>query len=142
MHPELLKRTVKACRDYIEAGDCHGEPPPVERLIDAVVQLADQLPQILVRREEYDALSLAARQRLGEVAEAARKRMAENYHEGRARLGGVALGAPPSTNFKCVYCGWVGAVNPSAPACGNSRCVEPYPGKCADGAARLDGEQR
>lgn len=40
MHPLLLESTIAQCRAYIEAGDCHGAPPPVERLIDAVVQLA------------------------------------------------------------------------------------------------------
>lgn len=44
MHPELLKLTVQSCRDYIEAGDCHGEAPHIERLIEAVVQLADSKP--------------------------------------------------------------------------------------------------
>lgn len=43
MHPKILEATVRRCREYIEAGDCHGEPPPVERLIEAVTQLADQL---------------------------------------------------------------------------------------------------
>jgi GAF domain-containing protein len=42
MHPKLLESTVAQCRAYIEAGDCHGEAPPTERLIAAVVQLADQ----------------------------------------------------------------------------------------------------
>jgi hypothetical protein len=46
MHPKLLEATVRRCREYIEAGDCHGEPPPVERLIEAVQQLADQLAAI------------------------------------------------------------------------------------------------
>lgn len=41
MHPKLLESTVRQCREYIEAGDCHGAPPHVERLIDAVAQLAD-----------------------------------------------------------------------------------------------------
>lgn len=38
MHPELLKSTVQICRDYMEASDCHGEAPRVERLIDAAPQ--------------------------------------------------------------------------------------------------------
>lgn len=42
MHPELLKRTVESCRAYMEAGGCHGEAPPTERLIAAVVQLANK----------------------------------------------------------------------------------------------------
>jgi hypothetical protein len=43
MHPMLLESTVRQCREYIEAGDCHGAPPPIERLIEAVVELADKL---------------------------------------------------------------------------------------------------
>lgn len=39
MHPKLLDSTITQCRDYT-AGDCHGEAPPVERLVAAVVQLA------------------------------------------------------------------------------------------------------
>jgi hypothetical protein len=40
MHPKLLESTVAQCRAYIEAADCHGDAPAVERLIEAVVQLA------------------------------------------------------------------------------------------------------
>jgi len=55
MHPELLKRTVRACRDYIDAGDYHGEAPPTERLIAAVVQLANQIPP--TDKEIYDSIA-------------------------------------------------------------------------------------
>lgn len=41
MHPKLLESTVSQCRAYIDAGDYHGEAPPIERLIEAVVQIAD-----------------------------------------------------------------------------------------------------
>lgn len=55
MHPKLLESTIAQCRAYIEAGDCHGAHPPVERLIDAVVQLASAPrgtdAQILKERE-------------------------------------------------------------------------------------------
>jgi hypothetical protein len=98
MHPELLKRTVQACREYMAAGDCHGKAPPVERLIDAVVQLADQqLPQMLVKAAEWNALSPTAQEHLRTVTEAVRKRSAQDYHEGRARLAGVALGGAPGS---------------------------------------------
>lgn len=40
MHPKLLESTIAQCRAYLAAGDCHGEAPPVERLIAAVAQLA------------------------------------------------------------------------------------------------------
>jgi hypothetical protein len=43
MHPKLLESTVAQCRAYMEAGDCHGEALPTERLIAAVVQLGEQL---------------------------------------------------------------------------------------------------
>lgn len=46
MHPELLNLTVRACREHMAAEDCHGEAPPTERLIAAVVQLADQLSPV------------------------------------------------------------------------------------------------
>lgn len=39
MHPLLLESTVRQCREYIEAGDCHGAAPPLERLIEAVASL-------------------------------------------------------------------------------------------------------
>jgi hypothetical protein len=39
MHPKLLESTIAQCRAYME-GDCHGEAPPVERLIAAVAQLS------------------------------------------------------------------------------------------------------
>lgn len=42
MHPKLLESTIAQCRAYLEAGDCHGEAPHSERLIAAVVQLADE----------------------------------------------------------------------------------------------------
>jgi hypothetical protein len=43
MHPKLLESTVARCREYMEAGDCHGPAPHVERLVEAVVQIANQL---------------------------------------------------------------------------------------------------
>lgn len=43
MHPLLLKATVEYCRDRQNAGDCGGANViPVERLEDAIVQLANQ----------------------------------------------------------------------------------------------------
>jgi hypothetical protein len=59
MHPKLLESTVAQCRAYVEAGDCHGEARPSERLIDAVVQLADAG----VTLSSADAAFLAARLR-------------------------------------------------------------------------------
>jgi hypothetical protein len=50
-----------------------------------------------------------------------------------AKIDAAVDGVKAPPNFKCMYCGWVGAVNPGDPACGNSRCVEPYPGKSAAG---------
>jgi hypothetical protein len=52
MHPKLLESTVAQCRAYIEAGDCHGESPPVERLIEAVVQLAAALAPARLSEEQ------------------------------------------------------------------------------------------
>ena len=40
MHPKILESTIAQCRAYINAGDGHGPAPHVERLIEAVVQLA------------------------------------------------------------------------------------------------------
>lgn len=108
MHPELLKRTVKACRDYIDAGDCHGEAPSTERLIEAVVQLADALPEfnivkMLVKRDEWEALSPEAQERLNGLAaqqraEAARQRAAFDHYEGRSRIGNVQLDGTAGVN--------------------------------------------
>jgi hypothetical protein len=52
MHPKLLESTIAQCRAYTEAGDCHGEAPPTERLIDAVVQLANTTVSV----EDYRSL--------------------------------------------------------------------------------------
>jgi hypothetical protein len=57
MHPKLLDSTITQCRDYT-AGDCHGEAPPVGRLVAAVVQLAGG-----VTLSADDAAFLAARLR-------------------------------------------------------------------------------
>jgi hypothetical protein len=58
MHPKLLESTIAQCRAHMEAGDCHGEAPPVERLIAAVVQLSQS-----VTLTAEDAKFLAARLR-------------------------------------------------------------------------------
>ena len=53
MHPKLLESTVAQCRAYLEAGDCHGEAPPTERLIDAVAQLTTDLAYYKNISERY-----------------------------------------------------------------------------------------
>jgi hypothetical protein len=55
MHPKLLESTVAQCRAYIEAGDGHGEALPVERLIAAVAQLADDAERSNLAQERNKA---------------------------------------------------------------------------------------
>lgn len=70
MHPKLLESTVQQCRAYTEAGDCHGAAPPVERLIDAVAQLAEAVPAF--DATQPCALTLEGARQLGPVAECPR----------------------------------------------------------------------
>lgn len=63
MHPELLKRVVRRCREHQEAGDCAG---PVtasrEQLADAIVQLASLLesPVGYIDAAKFKALQATA----------------------------------------------------------------------------------
>jgi hypothetical protein len=68
MRPKLLESTVEQCRAYMDAGDCHGEAPPVERLIDAVVQLARDLGYYKPIAERYAERLLGAQPPAAEAA--------------------------------------------------------------------------